>query len=566
MTRNRLFSTVKTFNFQCSIFNSIAAILLLTACRQEKHPQGIDHVVVVGIDAMSVQGLRTANTPCMDSLIRNGAVSYSVRTVAPSTSTPNWNTMLYGAGPEITGPAIWHWNGSSYMRNLDLAPVVMTENFRFPNIFRILRDQRPEAETGAIYEWWAVGLMFEPELLNVHETQPSAVETARRSAEYIREKKPEFLFIHLDEVDGHGHRDGHMSPGYLRGIEDADTQVRTIVDAVREAGIADRTMIMIVSDHGGIYHGHGDAAWEEVTVPVIFCGAGIRKNYEIRQQMYVFDMAANVAFALGLDIPYEWTGRATKAAFAGFDEPAGRWRGPVLIPPPVFPVEDRPHGGLFVDRPAEVNISMPAGEEGVIRYTTDGSLPTRESDVYTAPFTVDRSTVVNARLFNARGESPTVTACYRVADTKSGNGLRFRIYRQPVMKEMPDFRSLRPAGEGVCYEFSLNSSPDLQALRSRYGENYAMTFAGKLRIDGDGTYVFRLHSEDGSKLYIGPELVINKSGLGESVSTGRIDLKAGLHPIRLEYFKQGGGGEITLYYEGPDGGNRIVPADRLFRE
>ncbi|MDR1336964.1 MAG: alkaline phosphatase family protein [Tannerella sp.] len=542
--------------------------LLIAGCGEaNRHPRGIDHVVVIGIDAMSVQGLRTANTPCMDSLIRNGAVSYTVRTVAPSTSTPNWNTMFYGAGPEVSGPAIWHWDGSSYMRSLDLAPVVMTENFRFPNIFRVMRDQRPDAEIGAIYEWWAIGLMFEPELLNVHETKPSAMETALRSAEYIREKRPDFLFVHLDEVDGHGHRDGHMSPGYLHSIEDADAQVRLIVDAIRDAGIADRTLIMIVSDHGGIYRGHGDAAWEEVTVPVIFSGAGVKRGYGIRQQMYVFDMAANVAFALGLDIPYEWTGRPTKAAFAGFDEPANRWNGLELLPPPVFPVEDCPHGRLFIDRPAEVSIAVPAGAEGVIRYTTDGSIPLRDgSEVYTAPFTLEQSAVVNARLFAEKGESPNVTAYYRVADTKAGHGLNFKIYQQPEMKEMPDFRTLRPAGEGVCYEFSLHNSPDLQALRSRYGHNCAMTFTGNLRIDEDGMYIFRLRSEDGGKLYIGRELVANGSGTGESLATGKIELKAGLHPVRLEYFKQGNGGELTLYYEGPDISNRIVPADKLFKQ
>ena len=408
--------------------------------------------------------------------------------------------------------------------------------------------------------------MFEPELLNVHETKPSAIETANRSAEYIREKKPEFLFIHLDKVDGYGHHDGHMSPGYISGIEEADTWVRIIVDAIREAGIAHRTMIMIVSDHGGIYHGHGDAAWEEVTVPVIFSGAGVKKNYEIRQQMYVFDMAANIAFALGLEIPYEWTGRPSKAAFTGFDEPKNLWKGLELLPPPVFPVEDNPHGRLFVDRPAEVNIALPAGEEGIIRYTTDGSIPTRESNVYTAPFTLERSAVVNARLFSEKGESPNVTAFYRVAGTKAGNGLNFKIYQQPAMKELPDFRLLQPAGEGVCYEFSLHNSPGLQSLRDRYGQNYAITFTGKLLIDEDGIYLFNLHSEDGGKLYIGQELVINKSGLGQSAATGKVELKAGLHPVRLDYFKQGSGGEIILRYEGPNVPMQLVPADKLFRK
>lgn len=42
------------------------------------------------------------------------------------------------------------------------------------------------------------------------------------------------------------------------------------------------------------------------------------------------------------------------------------------------------------------------GEEGVLRYTIDGSEPTRESPVYEGPFTVDDSTVVKAKVFSDR--------------------------------------------------------------------------------------------------------------------------------------------------------------------
>jgi hypothetical protein len=275
-------------------------------------------------------------------------------------------------------------------------------------------------------------------------------------------------------------------------------------------------------------------------------------------------VAASVAFALGLDIPYEWTGRPAKAAFEGFDEPPGQWQGPALLPPPVFPVEDRPHGRLSVDKPAEVVINMPPGADGTIRYTTDGSIPTRTSDVYGAPFTVNRSTVVTAKLFGDKGESPHVTAWYRTADTKAGNGLQFKFYQQPLMREMPDFRTLKPVGEGVCYEFSLLGEGDMQTLRKQYGPNYAVTFAGRLHVDTDGPYLFHLHSTDGSKLYIGADLVINKSSLGESLATGRHELKAGDYPIRLEYFKNGGGGDVTLWYEGPGIPRQILPADKLF--
>ena len=39
------------------------------------------------------------------------------------------------------------------------------------------------------------------------------------------------------------------------------------------------------------------------------------------------------------------------------------------------------------------------GEDGVLRYTTDGSDPTRESPVYEGPFTISDSTVVKAKAF-----------------------------------------------------------------------------------------------------------------------------------------------------------------------
>ena len=51
------------------------------------------------------------------------------------------------------------------------------------------------------------------------------------------------------------------------------------------------------------------------------------------------------------------------------------------------------------------------GEEGVLRYTIDGSDPTSLSAVYTGPFTVDDSTVVKAKVFSDRYfDSAVVTA------------------------------------------------------------------------------------------------------------------------------------------------------------
>ncbi|MDR1880090.1 MAG: alkaline phosphatase, partial [Tannerellaceae bacterium] len=233
----------------------IAACILLTGCCRNgnPYPGGIKHVVVIGIDGMSSQGLIVAETPCMDSLMRNGAYSYAVRCVLPTVSKPNWNAMLCGAGPDITGVTSNGWN-----RTLQVfPPVAMTRNHAFPTIFDIVREQKPDAELGSLYQWGDFGSMLDEEVMDVSETYPTSLETAEKTAAYILEKRPDFVFIQLDEVDGYGHSAGHMSPAYLKGIEEVDTHVRIIVDAIREAGIAGSTLIMVVSDHGGIFHKHG---------------------------------------------------------------------------------------------------------------------------------------------------------------------------------------------------------------------------------------------------------------------------------------------------------------------
>jgi predicted AlkP superfamily pyrophosphatase or phosphodiesterase len=396
----------------------ISLFLFASCCSQEgKHPQGIEHVVVIGIDGMSSQGLREARTPFMDSLMANGAYSYKVRCVLPTSSKPNWNAMLCGAGPDITGVTSNGWYRDKY----DLAPVVMTDNYSFPNIFRIIREQRPDAELGAIYHWDDFRSMLDDNIMNKSESYRGALETAQRTAEYIRGEKPDFLFIHLDDVDHYGHSHGHMSPAYIKSIEEADRQARIIVDAIHEAGIAGSTMVMIVSDHGGIFHGHGGNTYEELTTPIIFTGKGIKKGYEIQQQIYRYDVAADVAFALGVKAPQVWVGRPTLPAFEGFGEPDNLWKGVEVLPPPAFATEtyNAPYGGSAVNKPATVTIKAPLGVEGVVRYTTDGSVPTRESTVYNGPFTVDAPTVVTAKLFNDKGESPKVVGTYNVTYTKT---------------------------------------------------------------------------------------------------------------------------------------------------
>jgi len=307
------------FNFQLSIFNLILFILclacILPSCTEQPVSKRLfDHVVVIGIDGLCVEGLKQAATPVMDNLIANGAVTYQARVVQPSSSAANWGAMLHGAGTEVSGITSNRWRPDGQF----MPPVIRNQAGRFPNIFNIIREQLPEAEQGAIVNWDGIRHLLQEEVVDRYETYASDGETTLHVCDYIRTKKPNFLFIQLDEVDGAGI---WMSPKYLDVVAYNDSLVGRIMESIHEAGMDDNTLVMVVSDHGGINGGHGGETPEEVIVPVIFHGNGIKKGYTVRQPVYVYDLAANVALALNLKAPYAWTGRPTFPAFEGYDEP-----------------------------------------------------------------------------------------------------------------------------------------------------------------------------------------------------------------------------------------------------
>ncbi|MCQ2390887.1 MAG: chitobiase/beta-hexosaminidase C-terminal domain-containing protein [Kiritimatiellae bacterium] len=73
------------------------------------------------------------------------------------------------------------------------------------------------------------------------------------------------------------------------------------------------------------------------------------------------------------------------------------------------PVISLADGTVFQHSDQTVSISY--GEEGVLRYTLDGSEPTVESPAYAGPFTISESTVVKAKVFSDRFfDSQVITA------------------------------------------------------------------------------------------------------------------------------------------------------------
>ena len=101
----------------------------------------------------------------------------------------------------------------------------------------------------------------------------------------------------------------------MKRLPEVDAHIARIVEAVKEAGMYDNTIFMIVSDHGGIGTGHGSISMSEMEAPLVFFGPGVKKGHKIESPVVRYDTAPTIARIFGADVPAVWRGRAIEEIF-----------------------------------------------------------------------------------------------------------------------------------------------------------------------------------------------------------------------------------------------------------
>jgi predicted AlkP superfamily pyrophosphatase or phosphodiesterase len=271
----------------------------------------VKHVVVIGVDGLSPDGLRKAKVPNVEAMRAAGAWTYHGRGVMPTVSAPNWASMIMGAGPEQHGITSNEWKLDQY----DFTPTVKGPSGIFPTIFFLLRGQRKDATIGVFHHWDEFSRLVEPGVPSVIEHYKTAQETMDRAVAYFQATKPTLLFIHLDLVDDAGHEYGHGTPQYITSVEEADRLAGLVLQATKTAGIEKDTLVLLTADHGGVGKKHGGNTMAELEIPWVVQGPGVRRGHEVKAPVNTFDTAATIAYVLGLKQPYAWIGRPVSEAF-----------------------------------------------------------------------------------------------------------------------------------------------------------------------------------------------------------------------------------------------------------
>lgn len=283
------------------------------------NPNKYSHVIVVGIDGAG-SFIKDASTPAFDRIFENGAVTYDALASNPSISAECWGSMLIGVGPEVHKLTNAIANTQDYPSN---AP--------FPSLFRRIRRAIPDAELGSYCDWNPITAGMIEKEVGISTATDRDTALTPIICDYIRDKKPTFLFIQFDSVDGAGHHNGYGTPAHLQRIGEVDALVDDVHTAAKNAGILDDTLFIVISDHGGTNHGdgrghHGGWSDEEKYVTLALAGKSVVKGRIPAAN--VRDLSAIVLYALDIESPEfdedGWTSQVPQGVFCDPALPAYR--------------------------------------------------------------------------------------------------------------------------------------------------------------------------------------------------------------------------------------------------
>lgn len=260
------------------------------------------HVLVISIDGLRPDALMEADAPVLHELLKRSSYSLDARTVFPSLTLTSHVSMMTGVSPAVHH-VLWNeWEPSrgplerQTMFDVAKAAGLSTAMFAGKEKFRhFVNGKRLDAFEIPAYEVAVV---------------------AKAAADHIVKARPNMIMVHLAETDGAGHGVGWMSPAYFEAIERSDAAVGVLLKALETAGIAKDTAIIVSADHGGHARTHGTAMLEDMRIPWIAAGAGVKAGGRIAAPVTTYDTAATALQLLGVAIPAHFDGRPVTDALA----------------------------------------------------------------------------------------------------------------------------------------------------------------------------------------------------------------------------------------------------------
>ena len=295
----------------------------------EAQRQG-SHVVLISIDGLAAYHLqdKELHLPNLRELIDHGAWAEHSETVFPSVTHPSHATLITGVSPRkhgVLGNQMTHREtGKSY----SIYVRTRKEAIRVRTLFDAAKEAGlvtaafcwPETRADSSLDF---NLLHGHDELNPAEVAPDLLDSLRRAripidsyydwskegelqgmrdillakstAEIIRTQRPRFLAVHFAGTDAAQHSWGPQHYRAKEALTRADYEIGLLRQAVRQAGLQDRTTFVIVADHGfhSVYH--------EVNLHPLLASSGLADRIRLRGSGWTVFVEKTTAFDAGRD-------------------------------------------------------------------------------------------------------------------------------------------------------------------------------------------------------------------------------------------------------------------------
>lgn len=135
-----------------------------------------------------------------------------------------------------------------------------------------------------------------------------------------------------------------------------------------------------------------------------------------------------------------------------------------------------------------------------------------------------------------------------------------------ALDDFPEVKDMKPALARVEKQINVESTDD-KWPGTELQHHFYIRWTGVIKIEKEGQYKFYTKSDDGSRLLIDGKVVVENGGLhGMDEKDGDVELKAGNHEIKVEFFENDGQHGCIASWEPAGGAKDVIPENVLFHK
>ncbi len=264
----------------------------------------IDRVLIVSFDGLRPDAIAEAEMFNVQSLMQSGAYTLNAQTIMPSTTLPAHSSMLVGTCP---AKHIVRWNlyvpQNGFAIGTDIFDLVHTAGLQTAMV--VGKEKLRQITEPVSLDYFAF-IDGTDKIEDYSAIEELAIDQVVQGFN--------LMFVHFPSGDLAGHEYGWMSKKQLKAYTADDAAFGLILQALKDQGMYESTIIIVTSDHGGHDTTHGYDIPDDMTIPWIISGPRVQPG-QLSTQVHTMDTAATSAFVLGLPLPPEWDGAPIFEAF-----------------------------------------------------------------------------------------------------------------------------------------------------------------------------------------------------------------------------------------------------------